>query len=119
MRLILLFTVSADLSREELLKIVEQQTAELEASTVKKANYKTKYLDEKQRAATMSDYYKGEIERYSRELELARSTIDVYFQYYIYPSNATEYSDSLTSIISRLRFWEDSRVGGVTSAAVR
>lgn len=72
-----IFSDPSELSKDELMKIVEHQSAELDVRTQKKEIYKTKYLEEKQRAATMSDYYKGEIERYTREIELIRSTLDV------------------------------------------
>lgn len=68
---------SSDLTPEELQKMTEQLGKELEERTAKKEKYKQKYLDEKQRAATMRDYYTGELERYSRDLELARCQLEV------------------------------------------
>lgn len=69
-------TGAVDLTNEELLKMVEQLNGELELRTQKKDRYKEKYLDEKQRAATMRDYYKVELERKKKDLDQARALLE-------------------------------------------
>lgn len=49
---------NVNLTCEELQKMVEQLNGDLELRTQKKEKYKSKYLDEKQRSATMRDYFK-------------------------------------------------------------
>ena len=65
-----------DLTKEELQKMVEQLSKELELRTQKKDKYKQKYLDEKQRAATLRDDRAREVEKLHKDLELARAQLD-------------------------------------------
>jgi len=55
---------------------VEQLSKELELRTQKKDKYKQKYLDEKQRAATLRDDHSREVGKLRKDLELARAQLD-------------------------------------------
>lgn len=56
--------------------MVEQLSKELELRTQKKDKYKQKYLDEKQRAATVRDDHTRNEEKMRKDLELARAQLD-------------------------------------------
>ena len=56
--------------------MLEQLGNELETRTQKKDKYKDKYLEEKQRAATLRDYYKGEMSKSKEEWGKARDDFE-------------------------------------------
>ncbi|XP_067933490.1 calcium-binding and coiled-coil domain-containing protein 1-like [Watersipora subatra] len=68
--------VSRDhLSKEELIHHLERVCSEVDSLTVKKDRYKEKYLEEKQRAATLRDYHKSEADKLKTELAIVKEQL--------------------------------------------
>lgn len=72
-----LIAASDEPTRDELQQIVAEQTGDIEELRQKKDRYRQKYLDEKQRIATIKDNHRLETNRLTTDLAAARRAVNV------------------------------------------